>query len=76
MHRVANLFFIYFSNFIKLTDVVLSNMLINSSGKNNELQELVPNVTNLDLSLNLLSSWTEIIAISKQLPKLSSLILS
>lgn len=64
------------SDFVKLTDVVLSNMRVNGPGNSDELRQLIPNVTNLDLSQNLLSSWTDVIAIAEQLVNLSSLILS
>lgn len=64
------------SKFNQLTNVALSNMMVSSPGKNNELKDLIPNVINLDLSQNLLSSWTDVIEICEQLPNLSSLILS
>ncbi|XP_054714059.1 tubulin-specific chaperone E-like [Uloborus diversus] len=64
------------SNYLCLTDVVLSRTFVNGPGDKNELLELTPNIRNLDLSENLLSSWCDVIAIAEQLPHLSSLILS
>ncbi|KFM75160.1 Tubulin-specific chaperone E, partial [Stegodyphus mimosarum] len=64
------------SNFSRLTEVVLSSMLINDAGERDELKELIPNVTNLDLSQNLLASWIDVSAVVSQLPQLSTLILS
>ncbi|GFQ76967.1 tubulin-specific chaperone E [Trichonephila clavata] len=64
------------SNFSQLTDVVLNGMNINGPGNENELAELVPNIQNLDLSQNLLASWKDVKSIVKQLPHLSTLVLS
>ncbi|CAL1290073.1 unnamed protein product [Larinioides sclopetarius] len=64
------------SNFFQLTDIVLSGMLVNGPGQENELRELVPNVRDLDLSQNLLSSWETVNDIVKQLPHLATLVLS
>ncbi|GFT76656.1 tubulin-specific chaperone E [Nephila pilipes] len=64
------------SNFSQLTDVVLNGMNINGPGNENELAELVPNIRNLDLSQNLISSWEDVNNIVKQLPHLSTLVLS
>ncbi|XP_055949977.1 tubulin-specific chaperone E-like [Argiope bruennichi] len=64
------------SNFSQLTDIVLTGMLVNGPGKENELKELVPNVRDLDLSQNLFSTWDAVNGIVKQLPYLSILVLS
>jgi len=49
---------------------------LGSVGNGQELRTLAPNLTELDLSRNLLSSWSSLVAIARELPLLETLILS
>jgi len=62
-----------FSKFDELVSVALRGMCVNSPGKDGEIARSIPNVEELDLSSNLLSSWEDVARISQQLPKLTSL---
>ena len=53
--------------------MTLRGMCVNSAGKDGEIARSIPNVEELDLSSNLLSSWEDVARISQQLPKLTSL---
>ncbi|KAK2161322.1 hypothetical protein NP493_1590g00002 [Ridgeia piscesae] len=61
------------SKFDELVSVALRGMCVNSPGKDGEIARSIPNVEELDLSSNLLSSWEDVARISQQLPKLTSL---
>lgn len=50
-----------------LREVSISNMKVSQGGEENELQRSVPNITELDLSKNLLNSWEEVAKITQQL---------
>ncbi|XP_044755884.1 tubulin-specific chaperone E [Coccinella septempunctata] len=58
------------SNFDSLQVVDLRKQKISSAGKNNQLKDLCPNIKELDLSLNLISSWEIVFQICKQLDQL------
>lgn len=59
------------SKLSELTIAVLNNMCINYS--ENNLQELCPNIEELDLSSNLFNSWSQIADIARQLSSLQIL---
>ncbi|XP_076315942.1 tubulin-specific chaperone E-like [Tachypleus tridentatus] len=61
------------SHLDKLEEVVLRDMRVNGAGQPGELQTLIPSVTVLDLSRNLLSFWSEVARIAEQLPCLREL---
>ena len=55
----------------ELQIAVLNQMCISSC--EDDLSGICPNISELDLSDNLLNSWTQVAAIAQQLPRLSSL---
>jgi hypothetical protein len=59
--------------FQRLMEVGLSAQGICGAGRDGEIQELCPQIRDLDLSRNLLADWPEIGRIAKQLPHLESL---
>ncbi|XP_077999672.1 tubulin-specific chaperone E-like [Glandiceps talaboti] len=64
------------SNFKNLLDVALREMKIISAGNEGDIEKTTPNVTELDLSKNLLGSWSEVAKIAKQMKSLKLLKLS
>ncbi|XP_062502907.1 tubulin-specific chaperone E-like isoform X2 [Corticium candelabrum] len=64
------------SHFDKCLEITLHGMEISSSGADEEIKALFPNLTTIDLSNNLLSDWQNIADIVQQLPSLTSLDLS
>lgn len=60
-----------YSKLSELRIAVLNSMCINYS--ENNLQELCPNIEELDLSSNLFNSWLQIADITGQLPRLQVL---
>lgn len=63
-----NWFFYFHSKLNELEIAVLDHMRIN--GTENNLADVCPNLEELNLSLNLFSSWTQVAAIAKQLVRL------
>lgn len=57
----------------KLHDVAVRSMLIYGTTPSHDLAGLVPNIINLDISQNLLSSWKHVAEITKQLRNLQIL---
>ncbi|XP_070577228.1 tubulin-specific chaperone E-like [Ptychodera flava] len=64
------------SDFKKLSEVALREMRISSADNEDEIQDTTPNVTELDLSKNLLSSWEEVAKITRSMKSLKVLKLS
>lgn len=62
-----------FSKFDELVSVALRGMCVNSPGKEGEIAHSIPNIEELDISSNLLSSWEDVAGMVQQLPKLTSL---
>ena len=65
------MYILFFSELCQLRIAVLNNMCINSSESN--LQELCPNIEELDLSSNLFSTWLQVAEIARQLSYLKIL---
>ncbi|KAI0220594.1 Tubulin-specific chaperone E [Lamellibrachia satsuma] len=61
------------SKFDELVSVALRGMCVNSPGKEGEIAHSIPNIEELDISSNLLSSWEDVAGMVQQLPKLTSL---
>ncbi|XP_045465078.1 tubulin-specific chaperone E [Harmonia axyridis] len=59
------------SDFYSLQVVDLRNQKISSPGESNQLEQLSPNIKELNLSLNLISSWKTVFQICAQLNQLS-----
>ncbi|XP_041353725.1 tubulin-specific chaperone E-like [Gigantopelta aegis] len=59
-----------------LTDVMLTDTGVYGAGPQNDLEKFTPNIRELDISKNLISSWIEIVEICKQLEYLKLLDLS
>ncbi|XP_077862097.1 tubulin-specific chaperone E-like [Saccoglossus kowalevskii] len=64
------------SQYEKLSDVALREMRISSAGAEGHIEKTSPNVTELDLSKNLLSSLEQVANITKQMKSLKTLKLS
>ncbi|RZF36415.1 hypothetical protein LSTR_LSTR010835 [Laodelphax striatellus] len=64
------------SSFKSLEVVSLKNCKVSNAGAPHQLEEMCPNIRELDLSSNLLSKWEDVTAITRQLPGLISLDLS
>ncbi|KAH9498249.1 hypothetical protein Btru_009458 [Bulinus truncatus] len=64
------------SQFNKLRKVSVYNMKVYCGGPEGELDRLCPNITDLDLSANLLATWERVAEITKQLPYLRDLTVS
>ncbi|XP_050301036.1 tubulin-specific chaperone E [Anthonomus grandis grandis] len=60
-------------NFESLKIVSVDCQNVSSVGEPNELRSLIPNITSLDISTNLLTTWNDVFQICEQLDKLSSL---
>eukprot|EP00118_Oscarella_pearsei_P017133 m.169026 g.169026 ORF g.169026 m.169026 type:complete len:250 (+) comp38969_c0_seq67:594-1343(+) len=63
-------------DFVSLEEVNLCGMGVGNCGQLGEITGMIPNVTALDLSKNLISSWSAVACIVSQLPQLRSLNLS
>lgn len=61
------------SHFDQLLEVELKEKLISSVGDEGQVAAVCPNIQVLDISYNLLNSWQQVAALSKQLPKLHTL---
>ncbi|KAI9919688.1 hypothetical protein PsorP6_017685 [Peronosclerospora sorghi] len=59
---------------ISLSGCQIAELGADKGGK--RLEALVPNLTELDLSRNLFTKWTDILAVVRELPRLETLILS
>lgn len=64
---------VVFSKLDKLDVVVLRGENVYGSPASDDLEILVPSITNLDISKNLLSSWEHVADIAVQLKNLRSL---
>lgn len=64
------------SCFSSLTMVWLRDHCVSHAGERGQLAEMVPNIMELDLSQNLLSSWQKLAEITEQLPLLRLLSIS
>ncbi|XP_020028940.2 tubulin-specific chaperone E isoform X2 [Castor canadensis] len=64
------------SQLSKLQEISLRNCAVSCAGEKGRIAEVCPNIRELDLSQNLLSSWDEVIHISSQLKFLEVLNLS
>ncbi|XP_044275976.1 tubulin-specific chaperone E isoform X1 [Varanus komodoensis] len=59
-----------------LSDISVDECAVSLAGQDGEIRRTCPNITRIDLSKNLLSSWKEVVAIACQLEKLETLNLS
>ena len=66
----------YFSQFDQLASVALRGTYVSTPGKQGEISRSIPNVQELDLSSNLLSSWEDVAGICQQLANLTTLNIS
>ncbi|XP_077024509.1 tubulin-specific chaperone E isoform X2 [Tamandua tetradactyla] len=64
------------SQLSKLQEISLRNCVVNCAGEKGEIATTCPNIREIDLSKNLLSSWDEVIHIADQLKHLEVLDLS
>ncbi|XP_006868627.1 PREDICTED: tubulin-specific chaperone E [Chrysochloris asiatica] len=64
------------SQLSKLQEICLRNCAVNCAGEKGGIAETCPNIRNVDLSRNLLSSWDEVIRIADELKYLDTLNLS
>ncbi|XP_055002689.1 tubulin-specific chaperone E isoform X2 [Sorex araneus] len=64
------------SQLSKLQEISLENCAVNSAGDKEEIAKVCPNIRELNMSKNLLTSWDEVVHIAHQLEHLETLNLS